>query len=482
MWNKILRDFFNILFSSGVDPTTVVDEAASFITRHFAPGRLALQVRTTDGRIIVDDGFRAFFPEAAAVGGIEAVWQDLKERPEHDYSESKDWIFVEFEDSLQNIDGAHLIKRETLSDQNIKSRSGNRKVEYGRLFYYKSFDLADSTDSGPFRGATVQWFLDATEDLFAKREQRRSEVAARAIMDSLFAAGAYKPDGFAAISRPKNGEQRVGGDFFYLRRFPEDDRKPLERLCLFIGDSTGHGVGGALLSAMAGSILQRFFRSSRAWHLEPNPALRVIEYLDKEIFEALTSAAEQPADREVAPRRYTAPGAVEGCAIVIDYGYKESDRKEEPGKPMVFAAGGNIAAWMRGADSSEGKADQFQQIFKFHKGRTEKSIGYKPGQKVYQNYSSKFDRDIRIFVATDGLYNQGGDPVENEDNNLFGVDRIPSLLYQPGGSSAEGAAQQMLDHWICFKGQQQQEDDLLIVVLDVPKPGSGMSEMVGDER
>lgn len=455
---------------------------ASLMTRYFAPGRLALQVKTGDGAVYADDGFKQFFPGVVDKGGIENVWADLTEHPAHDYAESPDWIFVKFIDGEPNIDGEHVIPRDKMAV--ILNWPENKdNWPQGKLFYFDKFTLSRAEDYGALRGAEVLWLMDATEDLRMKREQRRSEVAARAILDALFNAGAYRPPNFAFRSLPKNGSRRLGGDFFYLRRFPEADNGALERICLFVGDCTGHGVGGALLAATAGSILQRLFRASRTWHLAPNPALRVIEYLDRELKTTLTDAAAPGADGSSSPRRaYAAPGAVDGCCIVFDY-------TRETGNTAVFAAGGNIPVWLTRQGAGPSREQAVVKILGYDPTGWVKNLGPKSLNNIdteYQQFTSLESSALRICIVSDGYYLQRNAPRENEDSQPLGVDSIPVVFYQARDCAAEEAAQSLLDHWTDFKQGQEQDDDLLLTVLDVPQSQPSVSKPgarhVGDDE
>ena len=467
------------LLKSLVLKPRIVGELASRLTAHIAPGRLALQISPVAGDLIVDVGFRGFFPGVGEGGGLTAVWQTLAEKPEYDYAESRNHIFVRFKDGHPNLDGEYILNPGRRSE----AEGGEQDApppRQGRIFYFGEFTIAESGDYGFLSGARVLWLLDATEDLRLKRQQRRSEVAARAILDRLYSAGAFRPREFSFKDLPKNGESRVGGDFYYLRRFPEDERQPLERVCLVVGDCTGHGVGGALLSTMAGMILQGFFRGSRNWHTTENPALHIVRHLHQELKSALTEAAGE-ADRS--RRAYATPGAMDGCVIVVDY-------KREPGKACIFAAGGNVPVWLVRKTDGLSSSAAVSTVLAFDPEGPPKSIGVSDnlsqgsseeaparGERGYYDFIGTERTDLRIVVATDGFHLQ-----HDRRNRQLGVACVPGELYKTRAESSAQVVKDLLGFWSDFKGDCPQEDDLLLVVLDLSQPRAIMSGTSSDGR
>ncbi|MEG6522333.1 SpoIIE family protein phosphatase [Desulfotomaculum sp. 1211_IL3151] len=209
----------------------------------------------------------------------------------------------------------------------------------------------------------------------------------------------------------------VGGDFYWSKRFDKE-------LLIAVGDCTGHGVPGALMTMITISVLNQI--ADEETKADPANILQKLnifikETLNQETKEALTD---------------------DGLDIGLCYFNGEDT--------MVFA----------GAKSSLYiKANENIQIIKGDK----KSIGYVRTEKdyYYTNHTLEIKPGTLFYLTTDGFLDQNG----GSNANSFGKKRFIEII---NGSYQKDLSEQgkvFLNELLNYMGDESQRDDITVMAF-----------------
>lgn len=289
------------------------------------------------------------------------------------------------------------------------------------LFYIVSVKLAN-----PYKRA-----LELNEQLERKVEERTKELIEKnmKIMDSIDYAKRIQEsilpstdqldslfNDYFLLWRPRD---TVGGDFYWSKRLGEDD------YLIAVGDCTGHGVPGALMSMLAISVLNHVVD----FECKNDPGF-ILQKLNGFIKETLNqNGLEGTTD--------------DGLDIGLCYISK--------GKELVFA-GAKCALY----------AVAYGKEVAVYNG-DKRSIGYRRTAKdfVYSNQVIPLTKDQRFYMSTDGFFDQNGGP----KNYSFGKKRFISLInmYDEFSlSEQKGFFEQQLE---IFMGEEAQRDDITVIAF-----------------
>lgn len=217
------------------------------------------------------------------------------------------------------------------------------------------------------------------------------------------------PDSFV-IWKPRDV---VGGDFYWL-----DKRK--DTLLIALGDCTGHGVPGALMTMAVVPLLKHIV--DELGHHDPGQILKELSIRLR--------AAHQKDENAI-----TDDGLDLGLCILQE--------------DTIRYAGAKIDLYIKTPDKVEiVKGDR-------------KSIGYQRDDSKYEFTTVSLQRNDQecIYMTTDGILDQNGGP----KNYSFGRKRFISIIENTEGLSLEEQGQLFVQTFETHKGNQPQRDDLAVI-------------------
>ena len=282
-------------------------------------------------------------------------------------------------------------------------------------------------------GGVVGVFSDITElktrEVLLREEQERTAAANRLIMESLRYASRIQ----SAILPPVEGigamgadrfliwEPRdiVGGDFFWFRRVQGG-------YLILVGDCTGHGVPGAFMTLIATGVLDRLVQAAP----DQTPG-QLLSRLHRDLQTLLGQGEDSHGD--------TDDGLDAGLCLV-----DESERK------IVFA-GGRFSLWQ----ANDGAVGEIKGD------RT--GLGYRrvPANVRFNDVTLDLDRDLTVYMATDGLIEQVGGPRRRS----FGKRRFARFITEHHHRPMREQADALKDVFASFQGEERRRDDLTILGL-----------------
>ncbi|MBU1108641.1 MAG: SpoIIE family protein phosphatase [Candidatus Riflebacteria bacterium] len=204
----------------------------------------------------------------------------------------------------------------------------------------------------------------------------------------------------------------VGGDYFDVRVLDRD------RVCVVIGDVTGHGVGSALVMAMAKALVYQGLKEDCGL---------------VEIFEDLNSAIYTYF--HVPPVRKM----ITVFAAIIEM---------STGRGSFINAGHNFPIKVAGDGSCEDLQDIHLPVGAFFRLR---------GMEIHE---FSIESGECVVFYTDGLIE-----VTNSQDEMYGYDRLKESLAQHQAPSAELVAKALVSEYDAWLGNAEPDDDLTIVVL-----------------
>ncbi len=289
------------------------------------------------------------------------------------------------------------------------------------LFYYVSHRLAN-----PYERA-----LQMNQQLERKVKERTQELAERneKMMDSIDYAKRIqeslllRPQEWTTatkehvlIYKPRDG---VGGDFHWVKPLPGGT-------LIAIGDCTGHGVPGALMTMLAISLLDRVAEEGYA----EEPA-RVLGELNRLIKKTLNQ---------------TEPNGLTDDGLDIGICYLSEDRT------LLRFAGAKCSLYLR---------DDRQGTRVLEGGR--KSIGYRrtPMEYPFVSHELRLQPGTSCYMATDGFFDQSG----GEKGYAFGKRRFTELLDRYGHSPLREQADLFWHEFQTYMGDEAQRDDITLLAF-----------------
>ncbi len=204
----------------------------------------------------------------------------------------------------------------------------------------------------------------------------------------------------------------VGGDYFDLHKL--DD----ERVCLLVGDVTGHGVSSALVMAMAKAIVYQSLKEQRSL---------------VELFADLNLTIHTYFKIPPARKMITLFAAILHC---------------ESGEICCANAGHNFPVKVSGA----GEIEEFSAVH-LPIGATKKL------RNLNLNYYQIAPCDTAVFY-TDGLIE-----VKNKADEMYGYDQFKENLKAMANDSAQEILAGLVKCYDQWLGEAEPDDDLTIIVL-----------------
>lgn len=287
------------------------------------------------------------------------------------------------------------------------------------MFYVVSNRLAN-----PYKRALAlnreleEAVADRTRELALRNEEIMDGISyAKRIQENVLPPaellGRLLPEHFA-IWQPKDV---VGGDFYWARPYGDG--------CLVaVGDCTGHGVPGAIMTMLSVSILDRILDRNEDW--SPGEILGELN----RILKATLRQEERGG------------GTDDGLALGL---CRLTEEK------LVFAGAG-CSLLVR---SPDGRVS--------HVEANRRGAGYRrtPADYGYDNHELAAEAGTAFYMATDGLFDQNGGP----RNSSYGKSRFIEWLGMNGGVSMSLQAE-LLDRELAeYRGDNEQRDDLTLLAF-----------------
>lgn len=239
------------------------------------------------------------------------------------------------------------------------------------------------------------------------------------------------------IFRPKS---IIGGDFYWIK-------ERLNKLYLVVGDCTGHGVPGAMLTMLVINSLNNIF-----FNYLDLQASEILELLKKEIIR-FTSENEIFSD-----------DSVDLSLCIID---KHSNKMQFSGanSRIIIAKRANVSSENKELNKYVSKISSGNQevLVELIKG-VKNTAGYNHKQQAFVNHEFNLSSDDKIYLFSDGFQDQFGGPKEKK----FKINQLVRLIgksYDYSLSEQKIIFEDTLDKW---KGNLNQVDDIALLAFSLP--------------
>ncbi|GAB4270645.1 MAG: hypothetical protein Kow0029_07590 [Candidatus Rifleibacteriota bacterium] len=279
--------------------------------------------------------------------------------------------------------------RLTLGVEAIKKRDGNYRIE---------------TDQHDEFGDLSISFNHMIEDL-------KEMQLARDVQESLLPSNFPDIDGYQ-ISFINRMASDVGGDYFDLHKLDND------KVCILIGDVTGHGVSSALVMAMAKAIVYQGLKEKRSL---------------VELFEDLNLAVYTYFKIPPARKMITL------FAAILDI---------KSGNLSCTNAGHNFPVKV----SENGKIEDI--------GIAHLPIGASKKLRKLSMKDYQINKGEAVVFYTDGLIE-----VKNHQDSLYGYERFKEHLASLGGKTSQEILDALVAAYDRYLGDAEPDDDLTVIVI-----------------
>ncbi|WP_338767078.1 tetratricopeptide repeat protein [Bernardetia sp. ABR2-2B] len=210
----------------------------------------------------------------------------------------------------------------------------------------------------------------------------------------------------------------VSGDFMWVTKI--EGKK-----ILVVGDCTGHGVPGAIMTVLGRTLLKNIVEERKI--IEPS---KILYTLDNNIREALHQETSNTND------------GMDATILVID---EENKKLEFSGAklPLVFTRNGKTER-IKGSSSAIG-------------GKTYKK------EKQFQTHTLDFQKNDRFFLFSDGYQDQFG----GSDNRKFMSRNLIQKIDESSKLSCYDQYPILKDAFFDWKGENKQTDDVILVTVEL---------------
>ena len=219
--------------------------------------------------------------------------------------------------------------------------------------------------------------------------------------------------------RPKD---IVSGDFYWSSEIDNN-------IFVAVGDCTGHGVPGAFMSMIGNTLLNQIVNEKKII----NPA-----QILNELNQGIVFSLEQHGDSD-----FSGDDGMDITICLINKNQKE----------ITIAAANHESLLI-----IDGKSELFEGSFFAIGKEFGKSI-----EKEFQNQSFKYNDSAKIYLFSDGYYDQFGGP----QNKRFNKSQIVRLLNENSNLSFSEQCLKINEAFESWKGNKKQTDDILILGLNI---------------
>ena len=242
-------------------------------------------------------------------------------------------------------------------------------------------------------------------------EDLKEMQLAKDVQESLLPSGFPEIPGYQ-IKFINRMASDVGGDYFDLHRLDDD------RICVLIGDVTGHGVSSALVMAMAKAIVYQGLQ-------EKHSLIKLFDDLNLTIHTYF----------KIPPARKM----ITLFAAIIE---------TSAGKISCVNAGHNFPVKIR----ADGKIEDFSAVHL--------PIGASSKLRNLELHNYKVQNNEVVIFYTDGLIE-----VKNRSGEMYGYERFRKHMLELGDFSAQQILDALVKRYDEFLGDCEPDDDLTIIVL-----------------
>lgn len=284
------------------------------------------------------------------------------------------------------------------------------------FFYYTSRKLADPYKRAVTLNQELEKQISARTSELAEQNVKildSIDYASRILISALPTEAELRqaiPDHFV-LWKPRD---LVGGDFYWIKQVPEG-------LFIAVGDCTGHGVPGALMSIMTVSLLDQIVDRSQSY----DPGM-ILSQLNRSIKQMLNQEGKDG---------LTDDGVDIGMCLIA-------------GERTVYAGAG-CKLYIR-------RPDRLEEVE-----GNRKAIGYRktPADYGFASTAVTIGPYDTIYMTTDGLADQNG----GEKNYSFGKTRWKQWIDSNGGAPLVEQKRLLMEELDRYRGTEPQRDDITVL-------------------
>ena len=224
------------------------------------------------------------------------------------------------------------------------------------------------------------------------------------------------PESFLIFSQ----RDSLGGDFYWFE-------KRAENIFLAVGDCTGHGVSGSLLTILASDYIKQAVEGKGY----TDPAL-ILEYLSTSLQETLN--------------KYSEDEILDG--LDISFGIYNANTKM-----LLFSSAIHHFFLARNNELQEYKGNR-------------KAIGGLNTDETNNNFTTymiQLEKNDVVYFTTDGF----ADQLENKTEKRYGKVRLKQLLLQINDKDVNSQKDTLIKEHLKWKGNQSQTDDICFIGFKV---------------
>jgi serine phosphatase RsbU (regulator of sigma subunit) len=216
----------------------------------------------------------------------------------------------------------------------------------------------------------------------------------------------------------------VGGDIYFINKVESKDG-----VLIMVIDGAGHGVYGAFITMLVKAIETQIVGDIASGRLEASPA-KILKYFNY----ALKTMLKQD------------KGALNASNAGFDGGVLYYNHKE---KTCKYAGAKTPLCIINGDNLEVLKSDR-------------KNVGFIRTKidQHYTEYDIQIQKDTRLYIATDGIWDQ-----EGEREAIYGRKRFEALIKKICHKSFAEQKELIEKEFYDFKGNKRQTDDITVVGL-----------------
>lgn len=243
------------------------------------------------------------------------------------------------------------------------------------------------------------------------------------------------PDSFL-IYRPKD---IVSGDFYFTETIKTKENDELA--IIVVGDSTGHGVPGSLISVLGMSLLKQYILEEFN-----NSSAHALNYLNKKISILLR---QQDSDGD------EVKDGIDIVCCIINY------------KTLKLNfAGANNPIWIikkKGTQHLLQTTNLHEQYELIEIKPDKQPVGYNIDPKPFTNHEIQLSNGDTFYIFSDGFVDQFGGP----KGKKFKSRQLKELLISIQDHALEKQKEILLEAFLKWKGQLEQVDDVCLLGIRV---------------
>ena len=227
------------------------------------------------------------------------------------------------------------------------------------------------------------------------------------------------------------------GDFLWLNKIND-----IQKL-VFVGDCTGHGLPGSLLTVMSYTLLEQNLN-----YIHKYKPSDILNYLSEQFSYLLKSND-----------TYSFNNGIDGICLLFDDKYIEYSSSRT--NLIIISKFKSIFV----DDIENFPCDSLNEYNLYIFSGNIHNIGKDSYNKLFDNYRIKLNEGDKIYLFTDGYADQfGGKEIKS---SKFSKKRFYELLLNIQNESLESQRNIIYDNYIDWKGDLEQLDDILGLIIEI---------------